>query len=159
MIPSEFNATSCPRNYLRHLQRTSRECLTSTTSPQTKVVTVRPMYPWYNKAIRDAKRKQRQLDCQWRRTKLTIHRDLYTSQRELVHRLIISKKRRSYSHKVEDCASNQKQLFNIVGGLLPPRKDRSLPDHHNKEVPNHQQTLVALQVPHLLNSLRHQNLR
>ena len=57
---------------------------------QKKTVTVKDLVPWYNVAIREEKKERKRQQCvrRWRRTGLTIHREMYVYQRNLVNQLI-----------------------------------------------------------------------
>lgn len=49
-----------------------------------RTITLRPAAPWYTNDIKVEKTKRRRLERQWRKTRLTIHRQLYGEQCSLV---------------------------------------------------------------------------
>ncbi|XP_038061112.1 uncharacterized protein LOC119731897 [Patiria miniata] len=58
--------------------------LDSHAPPKTCKIVDKPKMPWYNNDIAEAKRKRRQLERRWRKSKLQIHREMFQSQRDLV---------------------------------------------------------------------------
>ena len=70
--------------------------------------------PCHNDAIGEEKRKRRQCERRWRRTGLTIHREMYVSQRYLVNQLIYQAKVDLYSDKIRSCEKDQQLLFKVV---------------------------------------------
>lgn len=50
----------------------------------TKIVSQRRKAPWYNDVIRRNKAERRKLERRWRKSKLTIDRDLFVEQSNLV---------------------------------------------------------------------------
>ena len=79
-----------------------------------KSVVVKHTTPWFNSDIRTAKQERHKLERQWRRTKLTVHHDMFKQQCKLVKKYISSAKREYLSKKVRDCGSDQKQLFSVL---------------------------------------------
>ena len=76
----------------------------------------------------EGKRKRRQCERRWRRTGLTIHREVYLSQRDLVNQLIYQANIDLYSDKIRLCGKDQQLLFNAVDELLHWKKKTELPD-------------------------------
>ena len=54
----------------------------------------------------------------WRKSRLEVHRQIYRACRTDVVRLVEAAKKRYYVGLVGDCTGNQKQLFQVVKGLL-----------------------------------------
>ena len=60
---------------------TTLEALLDNHAPVVKrTMTIRTESPWFNAEIKMAKAKRRVLEDQWRKTKLTVHREMYTHQ-------------------------------------------------------------------------------
>ena len=64
-----------------------------------RIVTVRPSSPWYSDDIRLAKAKRRRLERQWRRTRLTVHREMYVDQCTHENKLIYDSRMQFYSNR------------------------------------------------------------
>jgi hypothetical protein len=100
-------------------------------APQkTRSVTLRPITPWYSEEIHQAKKIRRRREQTWRKTKLTIHRDLYCEQRNHVTSLIKKAKTEYFSAKCEECGTDQKALFKILNQLLHKNDTHPLPEHN-----------------------------
>ena len=67
----------------------------------TRPITVRPNTPCHTTELLHAKRKLRQAEWKWRLTKLQVHRDIYTGQRESYKQEIQSVKAKFYTKKIE----------------------------------------------------------
>ncbi len=92
-----------------------------------KVVTVRPSAKWYSDEIKQAKRKRRKLERQWRKSKLEIHRQLYRDQCNEVTKLLKSSRQSYYADLIRENASNQKELFKVMDKLLHRSPQNSFP--------------------------------
>ena len=92
----------------------------------TRRVSDRPSAPWMTDGIKAAKRELRQAERQWRDTRLTVHREIYTKQRGVVKTLVRAARKLHFSAGIENC-SNTKQLFSVSSGLLGKSKTTPLP--------------------------------
>jgi len=78
---------------------------------RTKSVTQRPKAPWYNDVIKLNKSKRRSHERRWRRSKLTIDRQLFVEQCNYVKKLIFEAKMNFYSKLITDAGSDCRTLF------------------------------------------------
>ena len=92
----------------------------------TRRVSNRPSAPWKTDGIKSAKRELRRAERQWRDTRLTMHREIYTKQRGVVKTLVRAARKLHFSARIENC-SNTKQLFSVSSGLLGKPKTTPLP--------------------------------
>ena len=74
-------------------------------------IIISPTNPWYSREIAEAKRKRKQLERRWRKTKSEIDRDLFKQQRLIVSQMIANAKHSHYHQKIHDCNKDQKQFF------------------------------------------------
>jgi hypothetical protein len=88
-------------------------------------VMIRSHAPWYTGEIKAAKRECRRAERKWRRTQLTVHKEIYISASQNVSLLIDQAKRSHYGSKVK--AANQKSLFKLANSLLNKPRDMALP--------------------------------
>ena len=95
-----------------------------------RTVTLRPAAQWYTEEIRTEKVKRRRLERMWRANKLTINREMFVEQCNVVNRLIYKSKMKFYSTLIEENSSNQAVLFTAVDRML------------NREAVDKQATLV-----------------
>jgi hypothetical protein len=95
-------------------------------------VTIRPSIPWYHgcsEVIHAAKVFRRKCESLWRKTKLTVHRDMYTNARNKVTSLIRTAKTTYFTNRVADSENDQKALFSVVDEILGRKKEQTLPPH------------------------------
>ena len=64
---------------------------------KSKIVTLRPKSPWFTLEIQEWKVKRRRLERRWRKTRLTLDREIYTQQYVIVHRFILASKESYYT--------------------------------------------------------------
>ena len=98
-------------------------------APMKKCVAVdRASNPWYSDEIAEAKRLRRQLEKKWRRTKLTVDRKNFTTQRQAVLTLITEAKSKHFEELLTDCP-NQRDVYKVVNSMLHCDKKSILPFH------------------------------
>ena len=99
-----------------------------------KVVTLRPANPWLTPEIQKEKVTRRRLERRWRRTRLTVDRELYTQQCAVVCKLIRGAKERYYSELIAELSSDPRELFRTLETLLKGRTERLYPPVTSPEV-------------------------
>jgi hypothetical protein len=99
----------------------------------THTMVSRPSVPWYNDDITEAKRKCRRLERQWRNSRLTVHREMFQTQREHLRFLIDSAKSSYFNAKIVECTGDQKRVFKIANDLLHIGKCTTLPKYTSSE--------------------------
>ena len=101
------------------------------------MVTLRPSTPWYNDEIASAKRERRKLERHWRKTKLTVHQQLYKDKCKQVRSLITSAKMEFYSDLVKENKGNHKVLFSAIDRMLNLTPEKCYPSRESaKELCN-----------------------
>ena len=103
-----------------------RQVLDSHAPLTTRRVSDRPSAPWMTDGIKAAKRELRRAERQWRDTRLTVHREIYTKQRGVVKTFVRAARKLHFSARTENC-SNTKQLLSMSSGLLGKSKTTPLP--------------------------------
>ena len=99
-------------------------------APEKKtMLTIKPRAPWYNQDIAEAKKLRRKLERKWRRTKLTVDREIFKEQKNQVNMLIRRACTQYFKEKVDDCGGDQRSLFKIVDQVL--RKNPPSPSTDN----------------------------
>ena len=97
----------------------------------TSTVTCRPPAPWYTQEIALARQKRRQLERHWRKTKLTVDREMFVTQKLLVNSMLASAKAKYYTDLVKSQSHNPRQLWETINSLSGNVKSKVLPDHEN----------------------------
>ena len=97
---------------------------------KTKLVSERAEASWFNNGIRGARARRRKAERRWRETGLTIHRDIFNTERLRVNTLVQSQKREYSALKIQEHACSQKGIFKVVDSLLQTKGHlSSLPQH------------------------------
>ena len=101
--------------------------LDSLVSPTRRVIRQRNSSPWYNRDIVLAKRKRRQLEVQWRKTRSSEDRQAFVSQRNNVVTIVKRAKREFYSKCINDSVS-PRALWSSLNFLLGRGRSAELPN-------------------------------
>ena len=62
-------------------------------------------------------------------TKLTVHRDIFKAQQQLVKTMIRQAKFKYYNQQIQDCDGDQRALFRVIGALMSKKTTPVLPTH------------------------------
>ena len=84
--------------------------------PTTRVRTVRPLSPWYNDEIKEARRIRRRYERKWQKHDNEENRKAYKEQHITVNRLIRKAKESYYNEQL--AAADSKRVFQIINKLL-----------------------------------------
>ena len=91
-----------------------------------RLVALRPAQPWMNDEICTLKRDRRAAERHWRKTGLTVHRQLYKEQCDRVQESVKRAKPTYFDKKIDECVGDQKRLFRLVDKLLGCGKENTL---------------------------------
>ena len=92
-------------------------------------VVERPMNDWMTDDILVLKALRRKYESLWRKTRLTVHFDMYSESCMNVKTAISNSKSEILQKKISDCNGDQKKLFKIVNTLLGRNKQTTLPKY------------------------------
>ena len=82
---------------------------------------------WYNDAIRAAKQDRRRCERRWRKSGLTVHKEMYLQKKMAVNKLIRETRTEYYKNLIQEHKKNPKKMFSVVSSLLGKKKSRLLP--------------------------------
>ena len=94
---------------------------------KTRSVTFSKSAPWYTPELRSLKGKGRQLERLYKKSGLTIHKEMYTAHIRLYKDSITQSKSVYYSALIHSNEGNSKTLFSVFNRILQPPD--SLPAH------------------------------
>ena len=94
-----------------------------------KQIRLRQDTVWYTDDLRVEKRKKRQRERSWRKSRLEVNRQLYADQCKRVNALLTETKCAYYSSKIRDTGKNQQRLYRIVNCLLHRKVGTMLPTY------------------------------
>ena len=106
-----------------------RNILDSEAPMQTKTFIERPLIPWINNDILNSKKRKRKLEKQWRKSKLTIHQQMFLSEKLHYQQLIKDAKTSHYRNEINQCSGDQGRLFKIISHLQNVKNKPTLPDY------------------------------
>ena len=98
-----------------------------------KTITVRPSVPWFNVAVKEAKRISRKPERIWRKTRSELDRKRFTKSRNHANHVMEQARRDYYFKFIEENSTDPRRLFKATSALLgnssweryPPYKDLS----------------------------------
>ncbi|CAB3991211.1 Hypothetical predicted protein [Paramuricea clavata] len=108
-------------------ENTLKETLQQHAPQKRRIITLRPLSPWYNEEIGQEERNRRKLERRWRASGLCIDRQLYVKQCETVNAMIKNAKTTYYSSVISSNAHNQKVLFSTVDKLVHRKPEKRYP--------------------------------
>ena len=113
----------------RQYNSTNTELIDKHAPLTTRVITIRQKTPWFSEGLSEAKRQLRRADRRWRQTRLTVHRDMFTSLRDTYRRELITTKS-YFCAKIQEFTRNMKSMYRVANDLMCRKQSRTLPDHH-----------------------------
>ena len=105
-------------------------------SKKKRIVSSRPFAPWINIFVKAQKLVKRQAERLYRKTGLTIHKDIFKFQKNKTVNMIKEEKRKYILRKIAS-SNSSKELFKTFNDLIDKKKNNSLPvDVPKNELPN-----------------------
>ena len=92
-------------------------------------VTCRDLQPWMSEEILSVKLEKRKSERTWRKTKLTVHLEIFRALCLKLKTLIHVAKEKCFKKQISNCGGDQKQLFGIVNSILGRGKQIVYPQH------------------------------
>ena len=94
----------------------------------TRTVTDRTSAPWMTPEVKQAKVERRIAEHKWRQSGLTVHREIYAKQRNVVSNLISKAKKDYICERIIDCDSSR-ELFRLSNQLMGTFRGTVLPSN------------------------------
>ena len=139
LINSElFTTTSNDPDELAKIYSDTLTKIIDKHAPQkTRTITIRPLAPWYNDNVHDCRKEVRKAERRWRRTRLTVHKQIYRNLKTQLTNTIKTAKKNFIQNKIENSSQSQKALFQCMDELLYKSKASALPSNiPTEELPN-----------------------
>ena len=95
---------------------------------KSKFVYVRSDTSWFNENISKSKKERRQSERLWRKTKLTVHHQLYRKQCAKTNAIIRKAKLLHYSDQFHACGTDQKAIHRLASSLFGGKPKSILPE-------------------------------
>ncbi len=93
----------------------------------TKQVTVRPLAPWYNSKIDDAKRERQHFERKCKQTGLSIDYDQYFSKCIKVNCLLLDARISHHNRIIADYPNDQMNIFQVFDTVANTKGESSPP--------------------------------
>ncbi|GFR91729.1 ATP-dependent DNA helicase [Elysia marginata] len=106
-----------PRRNIDSLNSALSTLLEETATMRRRTVKPRPPAPWLTPQVKAAKQERRKAERQWKKSGLTVHRDIYRLKHQFACNLIKDLKRKFVNDKIVESRSS-KEIFNICNDLL-----------------------------------------
>ena len=83
-----------------------------------RTIHVRARQPWRTDDLQQMRQETRRAERRWRRTRLVVHREIYTDARDAFKRRIASAKSAHYCAMIESSACDIKSMYRITNDLM-----------------------------------------
>ena len=78
---------------------------------KTKWLTIRPAAPWVNDDILSARKERRRMERRWRLSRLTVDREIFMNQRDIIEKMLYTAKSEFYANRIKHQANHPKKPF------------------------------------------------
>ena len=89
-----------------------------------KSVVVRPLQPWFTDELHQAKNERRKAERLWRRTGLTVHKEIYRAEKCKYNTLLLDSKATYFNERITECGNDSKAISKIIDDLLSTQNDK-----------------------------------
>ena len=101
---------------------------------KTRRIVIRPVVPWYNEVIDNAKQQRKKAERKWRKTKAADDLLDFKSKRNHVTFLMNKARRDFYSEFMAENGADQRELFNAAKKLLGIKNEPFFAEHLDKTI-------------------------
>ena len=98
-----------------------------------KSVVVRPLQPWFTDELHQAKNERRKAERLWRRTGLTVHKEIYRAEKCKYNTLLLDSKATYFNERITECGNDSKAISKIIDDLLFRHKTTKLPEYSSAQ--------------------------
>ena len=98
-----------------------------------KSVVVRPLQPWFTDELHQAKNERRKAERLWRRTGLTVHKEIYRAEKCKYNSLLLDSKATYFNERITECGNDSKAISKIIDDLLFRHKTTKLPAYSSAQ--------------------------
>ena len=104
---------------------------------RTRSMAVRSVAPWHTDTVNDCRKKVRKAEKKWKKTRLTVHKEIYRDLKTKLTNTIKAAKKSHVQDKIKDAEQSQKALFQCMDDLLYKSKASALPTNvPSEELPD-----------------------
>ena len=92
---------------------------------------MRPMTPWHTSELAEGKRALRRAERHWRRSGLTVHRQICTDLRNTFRKALRMTRSQYYRSEFMEAGGNMRQIYKVANTLLGRDGNRTFPEGSN----------------------------
>ena len=100
----------------------------------TKTIPARPLVPWFNDDIKEARKQRRKAERRWRRTGLEADLRVYKATKNNTNSLMNEARKVFFKGFIEDNSTDQKKLFSATKRLLGRENEIEYPKFNDRAV-------------------------
>ena len=100
----------------------------------TKTIPARPLVPWFNEDIKEARKQRRKAERRWRRTGLEADLRVYKATKNNTNSLMNEARKVFFKGFIEDNSTDQKKLFSATKRLLGRENEIEYPKFNDRAV-------------------------
>ena len=130
----QFDTSDDLDAYAREYTTTLSALLDRHAPLKTRRRVTRPVVPWYNETIDNAKRERKKAERKWRKTKAADDLLDFKSKRNHVTYLVNKARRDFYSEFMVENGADQRKLFNAAEKLLGMKDEPLFAEHLDKTI-------------------------
>ena len=115
IVSSSLRTVNCngPDTLVSNYNKVLKSLLDDHAPLKCKKVAQRPLIKWMNEEILAAKRLRRKYENMWRNSLLTVHKDLYVTQKSHVKQPIDSAKQAFFKDQITECNRDQENCLKL----------------------------------------------
>jgi hypothetical protein len=131
-----------------------RELLDTHAPLQSRTFVERPLVPWISDKIIEAKKIRRKCEKKWRKSGLTVHKEMYLVEKQRVKALMINAKKEHFKVQFQECAGDQARTFKVAEQILHRKGPPALPKHDSlQSLVNEFSQFFAMKISRIRNLL------
>jgi len=128
-IPSDVDVVNLTDTYNHSLTR----ILDNHAPARQKTITIRPSQPWFSDGLHQAKCVKRKSERRWRRTQLTIHKEIFKEDMNTYNNMLESAQTQFYNNRINECGNDTKAVSHVMNEILQRKKEVKLPTHSSSK--------------------------
>ena len=122
-MPSDHDVVTLTDHYNQSLTR----ILDHRAPVREKTITIRPAQPWLSDDIHRAKCEKRKLERRWRRTRLTVYKEMYREFVATYNKMLQSAPAKFYNNKIAECGKDSKAVNHVMNYIIQRKKETKIP--------------------------------
>lgn len=111
---------------MSHFEFLSEKSLSRLRIIKNKIIALRPAAPWINLVVKAQKQVRRRAERLYRKTRLTVHKQIYQYQKDKTIKVINEEKKKYISEQISN-STNSKRLYSVLKSVTAKSNSLTLP--------------------------------